>query len=150
MGRLGDRVFDDRKCVEFTVGEVPDSVAIQGVQLGLLHFGKDETSRLVIRPEYAFGAKGHKEFDIPGDATVEYTITLNHFEKETQTWQLDENESIEQAKIFKDKGTGFFKSGEYKLAIKIYEKSNSFLSNSSKMSNWSLLFRWIFVTNFCV
>lgn len=131
-GRLGDRVFDDRKCVDFIVGEVPDSVVIQGVQLGLLHFGKAETSRLVIRPEYAFGAKGHAAFDIPAGATVEYTVTLNHFEKDTKSWQLDENDSIEQAKIFKEKGTVLYKEAEYKLAIKIYEKSNSFLSNSSE------------------
>lgn len=125
-------MFDERRGVEFNVGEVPDSVVVQGVQLALLRFGKGETSRVVIRPEYAFGEAGHKEFEVPGGATVEYTVTLNHFEKESQTWQLDEADSIEQAKIYKEKGTGYYKSGEYKLAIKLYEKSNSYLSNSSE------------------
>lgn len=86
---------------------------------------------MVIKPEYAFGAAGHKEWNIPSNATVEYTVTLNTFEKEVKAWKLNEEESIEQAKIYKEKGTKFLKDEKFALAIKMYEKSNSFLSNCS-------------------
>lgn len=108
-----------------------DDEIITGVQTALQKFGKDETSRLVIKPEYAFGVKGHKEWNIPSNATVEYTVTLKNFEKEVKAWKLNEEESIEQAKIYKEKGTKFLKDEKFSLAIKMYEKSNSFLSNCS-------------------
>lgn len=86
----------------------------------------------MIQPQYAFGAKGHKEFNIPPNATVEYTVTLNNFEKDNKTWKFDEAESIEQAKLYKEKGIGFYKIEKYELAVKMYNKSNSYLSNCSK------------------
>lgn len=128
IGSYEGRVFDERD-VEFDLGEVPDDEIISGVQTALLHFGKDETSRLIIQPRYAFGAAGRKEWDIPPNATVEYTVTLNSFEKDLKSWKLNEEESLEQAKLYKEKGTNFFGKDKYELAIKIYKKSNSFLSN---------------------
>lgn len=130
VGKFEDRIFDERD-VSFVVGEVSDDEVISGVQTALQKFGKDETSRLVIKPEYAFGANGHKDWKIPSNATVEYTVTLKNFEKEVKAWKLNEEESIEQAKIYKEKGTKFLKDEKFTLAIKMYEKSNSFLSNCS-------------------
>ncbi|KAJ6647718.1 FK506-binding protein 59 [Pseudolycoriella hygida] len=130
VGKFEDRIFDERD-VSFVIGEVSDDEVINGVQTALQKFGKDETSRLVIKPEYAFGASGHKEWNIPPNATVEYTVTLKSFEKEVRAWKLNEEESIEQAKIYKEKGTKFLKDEKYSLAIKMYEKSNTFLSNCS-------------------
>lgn len=92
------------------------------------------TFRLVIKPEHAFGAEGNEKFNIPPDATVEYTVTLSDFEKEPQSWKLTPEESLTQAKLVKDKATGFLKQEKYQLAIKLYEKSNSYLSNCSKLS----------------
>lgn len=37
--------------------------------------------RLVISPAYAFGDKGNEAFQIPANATVEYTVTLIDFER---------------------------------------------------------------------
>lgn len=88
--------------------------------------------RLVIKPEHAFGTAGSEKFNIPPNATVEYTVTLFDFEKEPQSWKLDPEESLTQAKLVKDKATGFLKQEKYQLAIKLYEKSNSYLSNCSK------------------
>lgn len=93
-------------------------------------------SRLVIKPEYAFGEKGHETFKIPPNATVEYTVTLNEFEREPEAWKLNAEESLTQAKLVKDKATGFLKQEKYELAIKLYEKANSYLSNiTSKCSH---------------
>lgn len=127
-GRYDGRIFDDRD-VEFNVGEVPESEVCAGIQFGLLHFVKDETARLVIAPQYAFGAKGHAAFGIPPNVSVEYTVTLHSFEKETKSWKFDEAENVEQAKVYKEKGIGFYRQELYELAIKMYNKSNSFLSS---------------------
>ncbi|XP_031627970.1 FK506-binding protein 59 isoform X2 [Contarinia nasturtii] len=127
-GSYEGRVFDERT-LTFNIGEVPHDEVIEGVQKALTHFGKSETSRLIIKPEYAFGAAGNEQFGIPPNATVEYTVTLNEFEREPESWKLNAEESLEHAKVVKDKATAYLKQNEYKLAIKLYEKSNSFLSN---------------------
>lgn len=85
--------------------------------------------RLVIKPEYAFGEKGNEAFKIPPNATVEYTVTLSEFEREPEAWKLNAEESLAQAKLVKDKATGFLKLEKYELAIKLYEKANTYLSN---------------------
>lgn len=85
--------------------------------------------RLILKPEYAFGEKGHETFKIPPNATVEYTVTLNEFEREPEAWKLNAEESLTQAKLVKDKATGFLKQEKYELAIKLYEKANTYLSN---------------------
>lgn len=85
--------------------------------------------RLIIKPEYAFGEKGHEAFGIPPNATVEYTVTLTEFEREPESWKLNAEESLAQAKLVKEKATGFLKQEKYELAIKLYEKANSYLSN---------------------
>lgn len=132
IGKFEDRVFDERDA-SFNIGEIPDDEVIPGVQAALLHFGKGETSRLIIKPEYAFGETGCEKFKIPPNATVEYTVTLHDFEKEPESWKLTPEESLAQAKLVKDKATGFLKQEKYQLAIKLYEKSNSYLSNCSKL-----------------
>lgn len=84
---------------------------------------------MVIKPEYAFGEKGNEAFKIPPNATVEYTVTLSEFEREPEAWKLNAEESLAQAKLVKDKATGFLKLEKYELAIKLYEKANTYLSN---------------------
>lgn len=88
-----------------------------------------ETSRLIIKPKYAFGADGNEQLQVPPNATVEYTVTLNEFEKEVESWKLDKEESLAQAKLFKDKGTKYFKVEKFRMALKFYEKCHAFLSN---------------------
>lgn len=86
---------------------------------------------MIIKPEYAFGNTGNEKFEIPPDATVEYTVTLVDFEREPESWKLNPEESLEQAKMVKEKAIAFLRDEEYELAIKMFEKSNSFLSNCS-------------------
>lgn len=131
VGSFEGRVFEERD-VEFDIGQGEEFGVIEGVQIALEKFTQDEVSRLVIQPKYAFGAAGHKEFNIPPNATVEYKVTLNNFEKMVESWKLDKTESFAQAKIFKDKGTNYFKQGKYTLSLKLYEMANSFLSNCGK------------------
>ena len=52
-----------------------------GIEEALKKFKKKEKSKLKIKSEYAFGATGRPELKIPPNADVEYTVTLNSFEK---------------------------------------------------------------------
>lgn len=126
------RTFDDRD-VEFNIGEGDDFDIIEGIETALEKMSQGEVSRLVIKPKYAFGTEGNEKFQIPADATVEYTVTLTEFEKEIENWKLDAVESLEQAKKFKEKGTGYFKQNKFKMAIKFYEKCHTFLSSCGKL-----------------
>jgi len=85
--------------------------------------------RLVIKPEYAFGAEGNKEFNIPGNATVEYKVTLNEFLSEPQIYDLEYAECINLAQKFKEKGTSYFKENKYDLALKMYDNALKYLNH---------------------
>lgn len=73
-------MFEDRD-VSFNLGEGCESNVVEGVEKALEKFKKGEVSRLIIKPNYAFGEKGNNAFGIPGNATVEYTVSLKTFEK---------------------------------------------------------------------
>lgn len=136
-GRFANSIFEDRD-VEFNIGEGEDFGVISGVETALEKMCQGETSRLIIHPKYAFGSEGKKELNVPADATVEYTVTLNEFEKEVESWKLDKEESLAQAQLFKDKGTKYFKHDKFKMALKFYEKCHSFLSNCGESNILSI------------
>lgn len=132
-GRFEDLVIEERD-VEFNIGEGEDFDVISGVETALEKMCQGETSRLVINPKYAFGSEGNEKLKVPANATVEYTVTLNEFEKEVESWKLDKEESLAQAKLFKEKGTKYFKQEKIKMALKFYEKCHSFLSNCGELN----------------
>ena len=127
-GRLDEKIFDERD-IEFNIGEGEEFGVVTGVEVALEKMCQGETSRLIIKPKYAFGADGNEQLQVPANTTVEYTVTLNEFEKGIESWKLDKEESLEQAKLFKEKGTSYFKQEKFRMALKFYEKSHSFLSN---------------------
>lgn len=133
IGKYEGREFDVRD-VQFTVGEASEQNIILGIDKAIEKFKKGETSRLIIKPQYAFGSQGSTEFNIPPNATVEYTVTLKNFERVKESWALDTKERVEQAKIFKEKGTNYFKASKFKLAIKMYKKIVEYLE--SQKGKW--------------
>lgn len=146
IGKFEDQVFEDRD-VTFNIGEGAAVDVIDGVEKALLKFKKLESSRLIIKPKYAFGSKGSVQFNIPPDATVEYVVTLKTFEKAKESWAMDAEEKIEQCKLFKDKGTGYFKDAKYDLAINLYKKIQTFLESdtgSFSSFSYSLSYKYFF------
>lgn len=128
IGTYEGRVFDERD-VSFTVGEGSEQNIIPGIEHALEKFTKGETSKLVIKPQYAFGSQGSTEFNIPPNATIEYTVTLKTFERPKESWALDAKERVEQANLFKEKGTQYFKASKFQLAVKMYKKVLEFIEN---------------------
>ncbi|KAM3956317.1 FK506-binding protein 59kD isoform 1-T1 [Aphomia sociella] len=135
-GRLAadGKVFDNRT-VTFSLGEGIDSNICNGIERALEKFLKGEKSRLTIQPKYAFKSEGNSELGVPPESVVEYVVKLVNFEKAKETWSMDGSEKLEQAKIFKEKGTNYFKASKFTLAIKMYKRVVSFLDDMTEDSS---------------
>ncbi|XP_030376870.1 FK506-binding protein 59 [Scaptodrosophila lebanonensis] len=129
-GTFDGRVFDERN-VEFDYGEGSAIGIVEGVEIALEKISIGETSKIKIQPKYAFGAKGNEEFKIPPNATVEYVIKLIDCGKGLEEWKLNDSERIAEAKVYKEKGTNYFKKENWALAIKMYNKCKNLLPNTT-------------------
>lgn len=130
IGTFENRTFEDRE-VTFTIGEGGEENIIPGIEIAIENFKKNEKSRLKIKSRHAFGVKGSPEYNIPPNASVEYEVVLKNFERAKDSWALDSNEKIEQTKLFKEKGTKYFKNGKFELALKLYKRIQSYLESDS-------------------
>ncbi|KPJ16331.1 Peptidyl-prolyl cis-trans isomerase FKBP5 [Papilio machaon] len=129
-GRLqaDGKVFDTRT-LSFPLGEGTENNICEGIERALEKFQKGEKSRLTIAPKYGFKSEGNASLGVPPDSTLEYIVKLVNFEKAKESWAMDGTEKLEQAKIFKEKGTGYFKNNKYQLAIKMYKRVTSLLED---------------------
>lgn len=132
IGRHEGRVFDERD-VSFNLGEGLEHNIPDGVEQALLKFKKGERSIIKLKPSYGFGSAGNEQFTIPPNASLEYEIELKNFEKAKESWSMDADEKLEQAKMSKEKGTAHFKAGKYVLANKQYAKIVEYLEFEKSM-----------------
>lgn len=128
VGRHEGQIFEERDA-EFSIGEGEEVGIVSGVEIALEKFKKAETSKLILKPQFAFGPNGNSTLGVPPNATIEYIVTLNEFERVQDSWKLDDSERMEQAKLFKERGTNYFKENKFNLALKMYQKSLNFLSS---------------------
>lgn len=128
IGKYNDKIFEERD-VQFNLGEGEAHGVIESVEKSLKKFHQGEKSLLKIKSKYAFGKNGNAEFNIPADADIEYIVELKNFEKGIAAWSLEPAEKIQQAKIFKDKSTNYFKAGKLRLAIKMCKKIIEFIES---------------------
>ena len=61
------------------------------------------------------------------------TISCISSFQQPESWSLDDEGRIEQAQLYKEKGTKYFKSGNMKLAVKMYKTMLDFLDNGMNM-----------------
>ena len=109
VGKLDGKVFEERK-VTFFVGEASEEGVVDGVELAVRKMKKGEKCEAVVKPAYAYGPNGRPDLNIPANyEELVYEITLNTFEKAKETYQMDNNERVEQAVLVKTKGTKYFK-----------------------------------------
>lgn len=66
---------------------------------------------------------------------MEYIIKLIDCEKGLEDWKFSEEERIQHSKIYKEKGTKYFKKENYPLALKMYKKCVDVLDSNSKYNN---------------
>ena len=117
IGRNGDVVFDQRE-LSFNLGEGLENNIPDGVEQALLKFKKQERSKIKLTPAYGFGSAGNEQLGVPPNANLEYEVELKSFEKAKESWSMDADEKLEQAKLCKEKGTNHFKTAKYALANK--------------------------------
>ncbi|KAJ0177606.1 hypothetical protein K1T71_006479 [Dendrolimus kikuchii] len=122
------KVFDTRT-VTFNLGEGSENNVCEGIERALEKFQKGEKSRLTIAPKYAFKSEGNPDLGVPPNTAVEYIVKLTSFEKAKESWSMDVSEKLDQAKIFKEKGTNYFKCNKFQLAIKMYKRVISLLDS---------------------
>ncbi len=125
------RVFDERKNLEFELGEGASCNILESIEYALTKLKKEEICRLQIKSNEAWGTNGNKLFNIPENADVTYEIELKEFEKAKESWQLNGKEKLEQSELLKNKGSDLFKEGKYQSALKKYKKIIDFLQNET-------------------
>ncbi|KAL0831758.1 hypothetical protein ABMA28_001298 [Loxostege sticticalis] len=134
---LADGKIFDTRTVTFNLGEGSENNICEGIERALEKFLKGEKSRITIQPKYAFKSEGNAELGVPPNSAVEYTVTLTNFEKAKESWSMDGSEKLEQAKIFKEKGTNYFKASKFQLAIKMYKRVINVLEDMPEDSSES-------------
>lgn len=139
-GTANGKVFDERK-VAFEVGEGLDIGIPRGIEFALEKMKKNEVSQITLKPDYGFGKNGNVDKGIGPDTTLVYEVKLNSFEKAKESWQLDADAKLEQAKIFKDKGTKHFKDCKFEIASTRYQKVIDFLEHEISLKGDSELER---------
>ncbi|GAB1609875.1 peptidyl-prolyl cis-trans isomerase FKBP4-like isoform X1 [Argonauta hians] len=130
IGYHGDKKFDERD-VTFIIGEGNAEDVVEGLDIAVKHFKHNEHSTVEIDAKYAYGAAGNDKFSIPPNAHLKYDVTLKSFEKAKEIWNMDSNEKLNQAELAKNKGTQYYKSEKYEIAVKQYKKIVSYLENES-------------------
>jgi FK506-binding protein 4/5 len=108
IGKYNNQVFDERD-VKFVNGQALDSDLIEAIDLAVTRMKKNETCEVLIKPQYAFNESECQKYNIPVDYDqVIYEITLNEFKKANETFEIDENEKLEQSEVAKITGTRYF------------------------------------------
>jgi len=127
LGKFGDQVLEERK-VSFIVGEASEAGLLDCFDLFITRMKRQEKCLVFIRRDYAWGDFPPKKFNLPNDyQEVVYEVTLEEFEKCKETWEMNEDERLEQAEYSKNRGSDFFKASKYQLALKQYKRVTQFV-----------------------
>lgn len=132
-GQASNQVFFN-EVVTFVLGEGRESGIPKGVELALEKMKKNEQAQISIIPKLSQGGTGVPQV-IDSTTLIVYDIHLKTFERAKESWQLDGEQKLEQACIFKDKGTDFFKQGKYELAANKYKKIIDFLEHEISLKD---------------
>ncbi|KAG7014531.1 Peptidyl-prolyl cis-trans isomerase FKBP62 [Cucurbita argyrosperma subsp. argyrosperma] len=139
-GKLGDgKVFlrkgydDGEEPFEFKTDE---EQVIDGLDKAVATMKKGEIALVTIAQEYAFGpSESQQELAVvPPNSTVYYEVELVAFDKEKESWDMNNQEKVEAAGKKKEEGNALFKSGKFARASKRYEKAVKFIEYDSSFS----------------
>ncbi|XP_027334320.1 peptidyl-prolyl cis-trans isomerase FKBP62-like [Abrus precatorius] len=125
---------EEEKLFEFKTDE---EQVIDGLDRAVLTMKKDEVALLTIAPEYAFGSSESQQelAVIPPNSTVYFEVELVSFEKEKESWDLNNTqEKLEVASKKKEEGNVLFKAGKYARASKRYEKAVKYIEYDSSFN----------------
>ncbi|RWR95038.1 Peptidyl-prolyl cis-trans isomerase [Cinnamomum micranthum f. kanehirae] len=126
IGRLQDGTIflknghDEEEPFELKTDE---EQVIDGLDRAVLTMKKGEVALVTIAPEYAYSSTESTQdlAVVPTNSAVNYEVELVSFEKDKESWDMNNAEKIEAAGK-KEEGNASFKVGKYARASKKYEK----------------------------
>ncbi|KAH7289437.1 hypothetical protein KP509_30G001700 [Ceratopteris richardii] len=124
---FGDELF------EFITDE---EQVISGLDKAVGTMLKGEVAHVIISPEYGYGSTEVQRplALVPPNSTLFYEVELVEFEKEKESWDMNNAEKIEAAGKKKEEGNTLFKLGKYVRAAKKYDKAAKLIEYDSAFS----------------
>ncbi|XP_075234788.1 FK506-binding protein 59-like [Lycorma delicatula] len=110
------------KKVGFFLGNGAKEEIPSGVEIALENFKIGETAHLTVAPKYGYGTEGSSKYGIPPNSVVDFIVTLIRFEKTKKVGEINPMEMNLTAIRLKERGTYFFKKGNYLEALKFYKQ----------------------------
>lgn len=121
VGKYDGKVFEE-KTLTVIVDEDDDHL-IPAIPIAIKTMKTNERCRIQVSPKYAYGNDGNKEKNIPADATVVYEITMNSMQRCKESWEMNDQERIDESAKNKSKGTEMIKVQNYAQAEKFYRRA---------------------------
>ncbi|XGW01851.1 hypothetical protein V3C99_014162 [Haemonchus contortus] len=133
VGTYEGRVFYDKE-VTFVLGEGSEVGLPEGVDRALRRFCRGEKSTIRLSgTKNTYGANPPPEYNLPPNATIEFTIFLKSFEKVPALWEMTAEKKLEEATLAKERGTAFLKQNKLKLAFNKYKRIEDILEFEKSM-----------------
>jgi len=102
-----------------------------GLETGIMSMKVGEQALIEVQPSSNFSNPGTFFHELK-DSAVDYTVTLNAFEKAEEPWKYKTFEDLyEQAEIRKNQGNELFQAGNNYAAQKKYEKGLQFVEKDA-------------------
>lgn len=135
VGSFESRIFYDREIV-FPLGEGVEHQLPEGVDRALRRVTKGEKCVVQLTgSRFTYGSDAPKEFNLPINAPIAFTLFLKDFEKAKASWELTDEEKIQEAERIRLRGNVFLKQGKLKLALNKYLSVVNLLEYSNPMDD---------------
>jgi len=128
------KLFDERS-IKFVLGQAESENVPGGLETAIKQFQRGEKSRITLLPHQGFGDTGCAALGVGPGCVLEYTTHVQDYEEEVQAWQLGQEERLAHARKHKEKGTEYFKSQRFSLALHQYQKTRNFAQISSGLES---------------
>jgi FK506-binding protein 4/5 len=133
VGTHDGRVFYDRE-LTFLLGEGAEYELPEGVDRAIRRINKGEKCRVTLKgSRFTFGKEPPAAFNLPQNAELVYTLFLKTFEKVKASWELTDEEKVQEAEKIRLRGNEFLKQGKLKLALNKYLSVVSLLEYTTPM-----------------
>lgn len=122
-------VVHDYGTVKFEVGEAEMYDLPAGLNQAVKKMQRNEISRIGCAHDLALTDKVFEKLKIKPQTDILFEVQLKNYEKVQESWEMNDEEKINQANICKEKGTKRFKEQQFKIACGHYSRVIELLTN---------------------